>query len=363
MKAAVIYQNGDLDCVTVDDIPAPEPAPHEVVLEVKAAALNHLDIWVRRGRPGHELSFPHPLGSDATGIVAEVGRDVHNVKPGDEVVVNPGLSCGLCEFCRRGDHSECLHFSIVGLASPGTFAERAAVPAVNVQPKPAYLTVEEAAALPLAHLTAWRMLMSRARFTPGESVLIHGIGGGLALAALQLAKLGNGEVIVTSSSEDKLGRAKELGADHTINYVTYPGVGQKVRDITKGRGVDIVIDSTGAETWDINFAAVRRGGRIVHCGVTTGAEASVNISALYWNHINVMGSTMGSEEDFRQLLAAASEAELRPVIDSVLPLDQARRAMGRMEEGRQFGKIVLVTESGAPLSSLTAAQEENPLPL
>ncbi|MFO8192169.1 MAG: zinc-binding dehydrogenase, partial [Bacillota bacterium] len=154
----------------------------------------------------------------------------------------------------------------------------------------------------------------------------------MALAALQLAKLGHGEVIVTSSSEDKLDRAKDLGADHTINYVTYPGVGQEVRDITKGRGVDIVIDSTGAETWDINFAAVRRGGRIVHCGVTTGAEASVNIGALYWNHINVMGSTMGSEENFLQLLADTAEAELRPVIDSTLPLDQARQAMGRMEE-------------------------------
>ncbi len=341
MKAAVIHENGDLDQVVIDDIPSPECMADEVLIEVRAAALNHLDIWVRRGRPGHELSFPHVLGSDATGVVLETGSDVDHVKPGDKVVINPGLSCGFCEFCRRGQQSECLHFGIVGLSRPGTFAERTVVPGRNVSRKPGYLSDEEAAALPLAYLTAWRMLFSRGGLALGETVLIHGIGGGVALAALQLAKLASAKVIVTSSSENKLDKARELGADLTINYIEYPDVGAAVKDLTHGRGVDLAIDTTGAETWESNFNAVRRGGRIVHCGVTTGARANVNISALYWNHITVMGSTMGSDEDFRQLLAAAKTAQLRPVIDVILPLDHAREAIGRMEAGKQFGKIVL----------------------
>ena len=342
MRAACIYENGDLECIRVDDLEEPQPADNEVVVEVRAAALNHLDIWVRRGRPGHELHFPHILGSDATGVVVEKGSAVDMTRIGDEVVINPGLSCNMCEFCRRGEHSECLHFGLVGLNRPGAFAERIAVPERNVFPKPGRLSYEEAAALPLAHLTAWRMLVSRAQMRPGETVLIHGVGGGVALAALQLTKLFGGVAIVTSSSDDKLDRARDMGADFTINYVKQPGVDVEVKDLTHGRGVDIALDTTGGATWPINFGAVRRGGRIVHCGVTTGAEATVNISALYWNHITVMGSTMGSDEDFRQLLKASESAELRPVIDVILPLEHALEATSRMEEGRQFGKIVLV---------------------
>ncbi len=347
MRAACIYENGDLECIRVEDLEEPQPADNEVVVEARAAALNHLDIWVRRGRPGHELRFPHILGSDAAGIVVERGAGVDSVQIGDEVVINPGLSCNMCEFCRRGQHSECLHFGLIGLNRPGTFAERIAVPARNVFPKPDYLDYQEAAALPLAHLTAWRMLMSRAVMRPGETVLIHGIGGGVALAALQLTKLFGGVAIVTSSSDDKLDRARDMGADFTINYIKQPSVAVEVKDITHGRGVDIAFDTTGAATWDINFAAVRRGGRIVHCGVTTGPEAMVNISALYWNHITVMGSTMGSDEDFRQLLKASETARLRPVVDVILPLEHALEATGRMEEGGQFGKIVLVPGESA----------------
>ncbi|GMW02544.1 MAG: alcohol dehydrogenase [Candidatus Hydrogenedentota bacterium] len=341
MKAAVINQNGGIEHIHIEEVADPKPDVDEVVVDVKAAALNHLDIWVRRGRPGLELMFPHVLGSDAAGIVSAVGRHVKDIKEGTEVVINPGLSCGTCEFCRRGEHSECLYFGIVGMSRPGTFAEKVALPAANIMSKPSHLTPAEAAALPLAHITAWRMLFSRAKTKPGERILIHGIGGGVALAALQLAKLIQAEVIVTSSSDEKLRRARELGADHAINYSANPDVALAVKDITGGRGVDVAFDTTGAATWQINFDTVRRGGRIVHCGVTSGASAQVSISALYWNHVTVMGSTMGTQEDFRQMLDTVHMSKLKPVVDTAFAHADVRIATMRMENGEQFGKIVL----------------------
>ncbi|GMV91429.1 MAG: alcohol dehydrogenase [Candidatus Hydrogenedentota bacterium] len=341
MKAAYIEQNGDLDALHVGDVADPKPARDEVVIEVKAAALNHLDIWVRKGRPGLELCFPHVLGSDAMGTVVALGSEVDTVEVGQEVVVDPGLSCGVCEFCLRGEQSECLHYGIVGMSRPGTFAERVSVPATNVHPSPSHLTPSEAAALPLAYLTAWRMLMTRGQLKASDTVLIHGIGGGVALAGLQLARLSGAEVIVTSSSDEKLQRAAKLGASATINYSNNPNVAVAVKDLTGGRGVDLVLDSVGAATWPINFGAIRRGGRIVHCGVTSGASAQVDISALYWNHVTILGSTMGSREEFRQMVRAVSSSKLKPAVDSVVSLNDARTAMGRMEHGEQFGKIVL----------------------
>ncbi len=341
MKAAFISQNGDADVIQIGDIPDPKPARDEVVVEVRAAALNHLDIRVRKGRPGLELCFPHVLGSDAAGVVSALGEDVDSVEVGKAVVLDPGLSCGICEYCLRGEQSECLHYGIVGMSRPGTFAERIAVPAANVHPAPAHLSTAEAAALPLAYMTAWRMLMSRGQLRPGETVLIHGIGGGVAVAGLQLARLAGAQVLVTSSSDEKLDRARELGAAETINYATNPDVADAVKDLTAGRGVDLIMDTVGAATWAINFGAVRRGGRIVHCGVTSGATAQVDISALYWNHLSVIGSTMGSREEFRKMVRAVSAAGLHPVIDSIMPLADVRSAVTRMEQGVQMGKIVL----------------------
>jgi NADPH:quinone reductase-like Zn-dependent oxidoreductase len=343
MRAVTIHEHGGLECVRVEDVADPKAGRGEVVVEVRAAALNHLDIWVRKGRPGLKLAFPHVLGSDAAGVVAEVGPDVEGLSVGDEVILNPGLSCGRCEFCNRGEQSECLSFGIVGMSRPGTFAERVAVPAANIHLKPAHLSFEEAAALPLAYVTAWRMLMARARLQPGETVLIHGIGGGVALAALQFARLFSAEVIVTSSSDEKLARAKELGADHAINYKGTSDVATAIREITNGRGADIVIDAVGAATWGTNISAVRRGGRIVLCGITTGASAETNLQKVYWNQLTILGSTMGSHEDFRQMLRAVENARLKPVVDSVQPLDKFRDAMARMEKGEQFGKIVVKT--------------------
>jgi len=341
MKAAAIRENGGIEQLTYTDVPEPTPAPGQVLVAVRCAALNHLDIWVRKGRPGVTLQMPHVLGSDAAGVVAGLGAGVTGVAVGDEVILDPGLSCGACETCLRGEHSECPGFTIVGLGSPGTFAEYVVVPARNLLHKPTHLTWEEAAALPLAYATAHRMLFHRAGLRAGETLLIHGIGGGVALAGLQLARAAGARVIVTSSSEAKLTRARELGALDTINYAGGAAVGQAVLDATNGRGVDVVLDTVGAATWPINLEATRKGGRVVHCGVTTGAAAEINLAMLYWKQLSILGSTMASHEDFRQLLAMVAATGLRPVVDAVYPLEEARDAQARMEQGEQFGKLVL----------------------
>lgn len=340
MKAAGIHSHGELDQVTLLDLPEPQPVPGEVVVNVKAAALNHLDIWMRKGRAGVSLPMPHVLGSDAAGTVHAVGEGVNGWKPGDEVVINPGLDCGACEFCLRGQHSECREFTIVGMGRHGTFAEFVRVPARNLQPRPLHLSWEEAAALPLAYLTAWRMLIAQGGLRAGETVLIHGIGGGVAVAALQIATLAGAQCVVTSSSVDKLARASELGAAHGVLYGG-GGVVESVMDHTNGRGVDLVIDTVGPATWNINMEVLRKGGRSVHCGVTTGPHVEVNLSTIYWKQLSVIGSTMGSHDDFRALLSAVNATGLKPVVDSVMSLEEARAAQGRMEAGGQFGKIVL----------------------
>lgn len=341
MKAAVIHEHGDVGKITVDDIADPTPAESEVVIEVRAAGLNHLDIWVRKGRPGMALPMPHVLGSDAAGVVVELGPGANGFDIDSEVIINPGLWCGQCEHCLRGEHSVCVSYGILGMSRPGTFAERLAVPVTSLQPKPEHLDWTEAGVLSLAHLTAFRMLMTRAELAPGETVLIHGIGGGVAAAALQICDAVGARAIVTSSSDDKLDRAKELGAADTINYTVAGDVAQAVKDITSGRGVDIAFDTVGAATWPIDFDAVRRGGRVVICGVTSGAVAETNLQKLYWKQLSLFGSTMGSCEDYRRLINLVDQSRMKPFVDKNLPLDNVREAMERMEQGKQFGKIGL----------------------
>lgn len=341
MRAATIREHGGPDVVRIEDIPDPEITEEEVLVDVRSAGLNHLDIWVRKGGRSSQITGLHVLGCDAAGVVADVGKRVKNVSVGDEVIINPGLSCGICDYCRRGEQSECVSFGILGLSRQGTFAERVAVPARNLAPKPSHLSFNEAGAFVLAQLTSWRMLMTRAQLKPGQKVLIHGIGGGVALSALQLVKLAGAEAIVTSSSDEKLDSASRFGADHTINYKSVDDVAQCVKDLTRGIGVDIVIDTVGAATWPIDFSTVRRGGKVVLCGVTSGSEAETNLRALYWNQLTIMGSTMGSDQDFRQMVDAVNAAKLRPVIDSVEPLENVKDAMNRMETAKQFGKIAL----------------------
>ncbi|MFP4105216.1 MAG: zinc-binding dehydrogenase [Phycisphaerae bacterium] len=342
MKAAAIEKHGDIDVIELKTVDDPTPAADEVVVDIRAAALNHLDIWVRKGGR-MEIPFPHVLGSDGAGRITAVGENVENRSAGDEVIINAALSCDRCEFCRRGQHSLCENFGLIGFMRWGTFAEKAAVPARNVFPKPCHLNWAEAAALPLAHVTAWRMLMTRLKIGPEQTVLIHGIGGGVALAGLQIAKAAGARVIVTSSDNEKLAAAEERGADFGINY-TKQDIDEAVGDYTAGRGVDAILDSVGSATWETNFKVLRRGGAVAHCGITTGAEATVSIQQLYWNQFTVMGSTMGSDEDFRQMISAAENNDIKPVIDSTFPLEKIRDATARMEQGKQFGKIVLTVD-------------------
>ncbi len=341
MRAATIREHGGLDVVTIEDMPAPKPDEGEVVLDVRAAALNHLDIWVREGRPGLEVEKPRITGTDAAGTIAEVGPGVHGMEEGDRMVLYPGLSCGCCEFCLAGEHSQCSNFGIMGVHRHGTFAEQVAVPAFNLLHVPESLDLLDAAALPVAYLTAWRMLFTRAGLTPGDTVLIHGIGGGVALAGLQLTVMAGGRAIVTSSSDEKLERAVQLGAAETINYTETEDIAAGVKEITGGRGADIALDSVGAATWPVDLAALRKGGTVVNCGVTTGAEAETNLHLLYWNQLSALGSTLGSRSEFRQFLRAVEVNGLEPLIDSSYKLENVRQAMSRMEDGQQMGKILL----------------------
>jgi NADPH:quinone reductase-like Zn-dependent oxidoreductase len=343
MRAICIREFGGIDKIKLENLPDPKPGPGEALLRVKAAALNHLDLWVRRGRPGLTLKDAHVLGSDGAGVVAALGPGCEGlaVKPGDEVLLNPAVSCLRCEACLRGMQSECAHFRLIGFQLQGTYAELAVVPALNLFPKPPNLSWEEAAALPLAHMTAFRMLAVRAQVQPGDTVLIHGIGGGVALAGLQLALLMGASVLVTSSSDAKLALAKKLGARDGLNYKTTPDVGAAVKALTGGRGVDVVFDTAGTATLAASMAALRRAGRIVTCGITSGAETTINLQQLYWNHLSLLGSTMGSMDDLRRLVRLAADRSLKPVIDRVFPLDQAAAATARMEAGEQCGKIVL----------------------
>ena len=341
MKAVFFTAHGGNEVLTVGERPDPSPGPGEVLVRIEAAALNRLDLFVRDGIPGVPVVFPHVPGADGAGVVEALGPGVTGPAPGTRVVLQPGLSCGTCEFCLSGERSLCVRYRILGEHLPGTFAERIAVPASNVHAAPAGLSPEQAAAFPLAALTAWRMLVTRAELRPGETVLIHGIGGGVSTFALQIARLcGASRVIVTSSSAAKRARAKELGADETIDY-TATDVGKAVREMTGKRGVDVVVDSVGAATWKHSLAAAAKMGRIVTCGATSGPAPPENINVIFWKQLSILGSTMGTDAEFSAMLAAVGAGRLQPVVDTVFPLGDVRKAYERMASGEAFGKIVL----------------------
>ncbi len=345
MHALVMQNHGGTEQLVFAEVPRPRPGVGEVLVEVRAAALNHLDLFVLAGLPGLRLEMPHIGGADGAGVIAEVGEDVTGWRVGDEVVFNPGLWCGQCEFCRRGEESLCVNYGILGEHCAGTFAEFVKVPAVALARRPAHLSWPEAAAFPLTFLTAWRMLVTRARLAAGETVLIHGIGGGVALAALAIAVRLGAEVIVTSGSEEKLRRAREMGAKATINYASQDVV-REVKGLTGKRGVDVVVETAGAATWMASLRSAARGGRIVTCGATTGPNPAEEVRLVFWNQLSILGSTMGSVRDWEGVVRAIDEWALRPVVDSVLPLAQGRAAYERMAQGGQFGKIVLATAAG-----------------
>jgi NADPH:quinone reductase-like Zn-dependent oxidoreductase len=344
MRAWVIRATGGLDQLHLADLPDP-PSPLDpgaVRVALRAAALNHLDLFVVRGL-AHEYAFPHILGADGAGVVDAVGADVGAVRPGDRVMINPGIADGTCEYCRAGEQSLCLNYRMLGEHLPGTLAEYAVVPEANlaiIPTLPTPLTWAEAAAFSLVTLTAWRMVVTRARVAPGETVLIWGVGGGVSLSALRIAKLKGARVIVTSSDDVKLAEARRLGADVTLNHKAGQ-VAQQVRALTGKRGADVVIENVGEATWDQSLRALARGGRLVTCGATTGPKVAIDLRRLFWYQWSILGSTMGNAVEYQEVVRLLGAGELRPLVDRVFPFTEGRRAFERLERGEQLGKIAI----------------------
>jgi NADPH:quinone reductase-like Zn-dependent oxidoreductase len=341
MKAVAIREHGGPEVVRLEDLPDPQPGPGQVVVAVKAAALNHLDIWVRKGWPGLKLAFPHVLGSDVAGVVEAAGAGVEGVKAGDAVVVNPSLGCGRCERCLSGHENLCRRFAILGEHVSGGMAQRVAVPARNVMAKPARLSFEEAAAVPLTFMTAWHALVARAKVRPGETVLVHAAGSGVGVAAVQIAKLLGARVIATAGSDAKLEKARSLGADEVVNYETQDFV-QEARRLTDRKGVDVVFEHVGKKTWEKSILAVGIGGRITTVGATTGFDPLTDLRHVFFRQISILGTTMGTAGDLLEVLRFVGEGRLRPVVDRTLPLAEARAGQELLADRAQFGKIVLV---------------------
>jgi NADPH:quinone reductase-like Zn-dependent oxidoreductase len=340
MRALTMTGFGGPERLEVREVPHPgPPGPGEVLVRIRAGALNRIDLFVLRGLPKARYAFPHVVGSDGAGLVEAVGEGVTDVHPGDRVMINPGLSCRRCPACLAGEQPYCREFRILGEHVEGTLAEYVRVPAANVARVPDTMDWPRAAAFPLATLTAWRMLVTRARLRAGETVLIWGIGGGVSQAALQIAGLAGARVIVTSSSPARLEVARGLGADHLLNHTT-ADVAREVRTLT-GVGADVVVDSVGQETWEASLRALRPGGRLVTCGATTGPMVSLDIRRLFWFQWEILGSTMGTQGEFREVVALAGRGRLLPVIDSVVPLAEGRTAFARMGDGAHIGKLVI----------------------
>ena len=340
MKAVVFRQHGGPEVLEYTDVAQPSIKANEVLVEVKACALNHLDVWTRGGLPGIKVPLPHILGSDIAGVVREVGELATWVQPGDEVLMQPGVSCGHCAECLQGRDNFCRDYDMLGYRRDGGYAEFVAVPAVNVIPKPPSLSWEEAAALPLVTVTAWHMLVTRAEVQPGEDVLIHAAGSGVGSIGIQIAKLRGARVIATAGSDDKLTKAKELGADEVINYRNedWP---KEVKRLTGRRGVDVVFEHTGAATWEGSIVSLKNNGRLVTCGATSGYDAHTDIRQVFYRHLTILGSFMGTKGELLEAMKFVERRSIRAVVDQVMPLAEARRAHELMEDRAQFGKLVL----------------------
>jgi len=340
MKAIRFHQHGGPEVLKYEDAPEPKILANEVLVRVKACALNHLDVWLRLGVPGWKLQMPHIVGSDISGEVAEVGALVTRVKPRDRVLLSPGISCGQCEACFQGLDSACRQYTLFGVFVEGGYAEYVKSPEMNVMPIPGDLSFDEAAAVPLVFITAWHMLFTRAGLRPGEEVLVIGAGSGVGSAAIQIAKLVNARVIATAGADWKLERARALGADEVINH-TRQSIAEEVRRLTHKRGVDVVVDHVGAAVWEACFDSLATYGRLVTCGMTTGADLKLNGQALYGRQRTILGSFMGGKAELVDALKFVAQGKLKPVIDSAFPLADAAAAQQKMESREFFGKILL----------------------
>ena len=340
MKALVFDQHGGLEQLRLADVPEPEIGPHDALVRVHAAALNHLDLHTRRGIPGLKLPMPHIGGSDVAGVVEKVGSEVEQTWLGRRVIVNPALACGRCSFCRAGEQSLCDVFKIMGEHTTGGFAEYLAVPATNLYAIPDSFSFSDAAAVPLVFQTAWRALIGQAQLTTGESVLILGAGGGVATAAIQIAKLAGAYVYAVTSTPEKEQRACELGADETINYKT-SDFAKEIWQRTGKRGVDVVLENVGPATWSQSVRSLKRGGRLVTFGATTGRIGETDLNLLFFKQLHLIGSTMANFAEFDAVMSQVFSGKLRPVVDRVMPLADGVEAQRLLESGEQFGKIVL----------------------
>ncbi len=341
MKALCFYEHGDLDVLQYTDVPDPEPGPGEVLMRVRACALNHLDIWVQRGWPGLELEMPHWGGSDVAGEVAGLGEGITDWDVGQRVVVDPGLSTREDAFTRRGEHSLSPGYVILGEHVRGGHAEYVSVPASNLMAMPDDWDFPQAAAPLLVGLTAWRMLIHRAELRAGESVLIVGAGGGVNSMAIQIAKLAGAEVYALTSTEEKMEKARELGADVVLNYREDAQWSRTLYKMTGRRGVDVVVDNVGQATLTQSMRAVARGGRIVIVGNTSGPKTELDIRYIFGKQISLIGSTMGTHQDFRDVMELVWTGELKPVVERVMPLSKGKEAFEILERGEKFGKLVL----------------------
>jgi len=342
MKALCFYEHGELDVLRYNDVPNPEPNPGQVLVRVRACTLNHLDVWVRQGWPGLRLEMPHWTGADVAGEIAALGEGVTGWEVGQRVVVDPGISTREDEFTHRGEHSLSPGYAILGEQIRGGQAEYVAVPAANLMPIPESWDFPQAAAPLLVSLTTWRMLIHRAKLQAGESVLIVGAGGGVNSMAIQIAKLAGATVYALTSTEEKMEKARELGADVVLNYREDSKWSKTLYKTASRRGVDVVVDNVGQATLAQSMRAVARGGRIVIVGNTSGPQTEIDIRFIFGKQISIIGSTMGTHQDFRDVMALVWAGKLKPVVDRVMPLSEGKAAFEILEQGKQFGKIVLV---------------------
>jgi len=338
MKAVRIHQFGGPEVLTYEEIPDPKPRKDQVLVRVRACALNHLDLWVRNGLPG--VNLPHILGSDIAGEIADVGEYISDLKSGQRVIVAPMSFCNRCPKCVAGLQNQCRQFTVYGNAIDGGNCELIAVPAVNIIPIPDSLDFIQAASVPLVFVTAWHMLAGRAAIRPGQTVLIIGANSGVGIAAIQIAKLFHCRVITTAGDERKMQKARELGADFVINHYQQK-IAQEVRSITKGEGVDIVFEHVGPATWQESMRSLKAGGTLVTCGATTGPKVDLELRFLFSRNLSILGSYMGTMSELNEVLGHVFVGRLKPVVDRVFPLQEIRAAHEHLEKSQMFGKVVL----------------------
>jgi NADPH:quinone reductase-like Zn-dependent oxidoreductase len=340
MKAVLLESNGGPEKLRPTEVPDPRPLPGEVLVRVRACALNHIDLWLRKGIPGQSVTFPHILGSDIAGEIAALPAPVEGLSEGQRVMLSPGTSCGRCRQCLGGDDNACRRYRVLGVHMAGGYAEWVRVPAANVIPIPERISFDEAAAFPLVFLTAWHMLVRRAGLKRGEDVLVWAAGSGVGMAAIQVAKHHGARVIATAGSEAKLAKARELGADHVIDHHKADVV-ETVKRVTGKKGADIVFEHVGQASWQRSILALAHRGRLVTCGATTGFEASTDLRYLFAKQLTLLGSYMGTKTDLLDAAALFLEGRFKAVVDSTIPLAEAHRAHERLESGAPFGKVVL----------------------